>query len=198
MQTKKKRKPSTDLVLPRKMKKSEAVALPPAKQRISKLKTTGMRSIIGDSVDSINQLLEKNDSDSATALLQKRLIQGVLDMIPYAEHNIRKTKGQRGVYQMNSLITSLRELMIDVQSTKDKGQLGDMMVEKVIRPAFLDIGMLVVLEDERMLKEIKELVDINTFKQIRVVHQEGLKRMANTIQEKYAESKQGAIAFMQR
>lgn len=186
------------MVLPRKMKKSEAAALPPAKQRISKLKTTGMRSIIGDSVDSINQLLEKNDSDSATALLQKRLIQGVLDMIPYAEHNIRKTKGQRGVYQMNSLITSLRELMIDVQSTKDKGQLGDMMVEKVIRPAFLDIGMLVVLEDERMLKEIKELVDINTFKQIRVVHQEGLKRMANTIQEKYAESKQGAIAFMQR
>lgn len=187
--------------LPKKLKKSTALALAlskPETKKISKLNTKGMRSILGDSAEEIQQLLEVNNTDSATTLMQKRMMQTVVDIIPYAEHAIRKSKGARGVYQINSLITSLRELMLDVQATKDKGSIGDAMVEKVIRPAFLDIGMKLVLEDERVLKEIKDELDPAAYKAVRDVHRESLKRMAESIQEQYVTAKTQAIAFLQQ
>jgi hypothetical protein len=186
--------------LPKKLTKSTALALveKPEPKKISKLNTKGMRSILGDSAEEIQQLLEINNTDSATTLMQKRMMQTVVDLIPYAEHAVRKSKGARGVYQINSLLTSLRELMLDVQATKDKGSIGDAMVEKVIRPAFLDIGMKLVLEDERVLKEIKDDLDPASYKAVRDVHRESLKRLAASIQEQYAHAKTQAIAFLQQ
>ena len=167
-------------------------------QRISKTSTSKLKSIIGDSAEEIQQLLEVNNNDSATSLMQKKLLQSLIDVLPLAENTIRETGGSRGVYQFNSLITSLREIIIDIQAVKDKGALGDSMVDKVVRPAFLDIGMTVVLEDERMLKEIKSQVDSATYKAIREIHSDGLKRIAMDIQQKYGEAKQKAIAFLQQ
>jgi hypothetical protein len=186
--------------LPERVSKEKAlvIAAKPEKKRISKLNTKGMRSIIGDSAEEIQQLLESNSNESASTLMHKRLLQGLVDLLPYAEHAVRKSKGARGVYQMNSLITSVRELMIDMQSTRDKGAIGDTMVEKIIRPAFLDIGMTLVLEDEKMLTAIKDEVDLATYKTIKSIHQEGIKRLAATIQGKYVEAKQQAISFLQQ
>lgn len=186
--------------LPTKISKEHAlvIANKPEKQRISKLNTKGMRSIIGDSAEEIQQLLESNNNESASTLMQKRLLQSLVDIIPYAEHSIRKTKGARGVYQLNSLITSIRELMIDMQATRDKGAIGDTMVEKIIRPAFLDIGMELVLEDEKMLKSIKDEVSSDVYKSIKSIHQDSLRRLAATIQNKYAEAKHQAISFLQQ
>jgi hypothetical protein len=143
-------------------------------------------------------MLESDNNESATTLIQKRLMQTLVDVLPYAEDNIRESKGQKGIYAFNSLITSLRELMIDIQSTRDKGAIGDALVEKIVRPTFLDIGMNLVLEDERMLKDIKEEVDVTTYRKIREIHQASLGRTAKLIQEKYAEAKQQAIAFLQQ
>jgi hypothetical protein len=173
---------------------STELALP---NRISKLKGN-QTSIIGDSVNIIQEMLESDNNESATTLIQKRLMQTLVDVLPYAEDNIRESKGQKGIYAFNSLITSLRELMIDIQSTRDKGAIGDALVEKIVRPTFLDIGMNLVLEDERMLKDIKEEVDVTTYRKIREIHQASLGRTAKLIQEKYAEAKQQAIAFLQQ
>ena len=72
------------------------------RKTISKLKTKGMRSIIGDSAEEIQQLLEVNANESAVSLMQKRLLQTLVDVLPYAEHAVRHSKGIRGVYQLNS------------------------------------------------------------------------------------------------
>ncbi len=165
--------------------------------RISKLNTKGMRSIIGDSAETIQQLLESNANESALALMQKRLLQAVVDTLPFAEHTIRATKGAKGVYQFNSLITSIRELMIDMQSTRDKGAIGAEMVERIIRPAFLDIGMTLVQEEARLDAEIKDILGPEQARKLREVRKAALQRTADTIQAKYNEAKNQAIGFMQ-
>jgi len=179
---------------PVKKRKTEVVKKP---TRISKLNTKGMRSIVGDSADAIQQLLEDNNNESASSLIQKRLMQTLIDVIPHAEHTIRSTKGARGVYQLNSLITSLRELMIDLQSTRDKGALGAELVERVIRPAFLDIGMELVQADARLDSELKDLVDAATYRRIKDAKKGYLTTMASVIQSKYGEVKSQAITFLQ-
>lgn len=166
-------------------------------KRISKLNTKGMRSILGDSAEEIQQLLETNSNDSAITLMQKRMIQTVVDLLPYAEHAVRNSKGARGVYQINSLLTSLRELMIDMQSTKDKGTLGADMVERVIRPAFLDIGMIIVQEEARLDTEIRDLLGVDAHRKIKAARKESTTRVAQAIQEKFNQSKAQAVAFLQ-
>lgn len=191
-----KKKPSAEVAT---LKKTVALAITSSStKRISKLKTAGMRSIIGDSAETILQLLEVDKNESATSLIQKRLLQSLVDVLPYAEHNVRQTKGQRGVYQLNSLITSLREVLIDVQSTRDKGALGDTLVERIIRPAFLDIGMTLVQESARTDGDLKDLVSPEVYKEVRRAHKESLDRVAETIKRKYDEAKVNAIQFLQQ
>ena len=197
------KKKSPPVTLPKRISREKAVALSEEepsspRKRVSKLNTKGMRSILGDAAEDIQQMLESNNNESAVSLMQKRMMQTVVDLIPYAEHAVRKSKGARGVYQINSLITSLRELMIDMQSTRDKGAIGDSLIEKVIRPVFLDIGMELILEDEKMLKSIKEIVPFEDYKSIRTIHQDSLARVAKAVQLKYSEAKQGAISFLQQ
>jgi DNA-binding Xre family transcriptional regulator len=182
------KKKTTELVLPSRL----------SKNTISKMETDGsVKSILGDSAEVIQQMLESGHNDSATSLIHKRLLQSLVDLIPYAENNIRESKGARGVYQINSLITSIRELMIDAQSTKDRGALGDALVEKVIRPTFLDIGMELVQEDARLSAAIKDLVTPAVYRQIKVAQKESLSRIAHHINQKYTEAKEGTVTFLQ-
>jgi len=195
----KKKKGSTALMIP-KLKKDNLPARleKPATKTISKLTPGKMKSILGDSAEEINQLLESDSHESAQSLLLKRLAQATLDMLPYAEHAIRKTKGARGVYQYNSLITSIRELVIDMQSTRDKGALGDAMVEKIIRPVFLDIGMLLVQEDRLVETTIRSVTTAEAAKHIQQARQESLVRISQAIQSKFADVKRDAISFLQQ
>jgi hypothetical protein len=197
-----KKRVELDISAPRKKKRvPEETNLPaviePKKTRISKLNTKGMRSILGDSAEEIQQLLESNSNDSAITLMQKRMIQTVVDLLPYAEHAVRNSKGARGVYQINSLLTSLRELMIDMQSTKDKGTLGAEMVDRVVRPAFLDIGMVLVQEEARLDGEIRDLLGVDAHRKIKAARKESTLRIAQSIQEKFGKAREQAINFLQ-
>lgn len=172
--------------------------VPATRRKISKLKTKGMRSILGDSAEDIQQLLEVGEQDGATTLLYKRMLQSLVDLVPYAEHNVRKSKGARGVYQINSLMSSIRELLIDVQSNQDRGALGDSLVERVIRPVFLDIGMQIVQEYATVLGEAKDRMSPEDYKAFRTSQSESRGRIAAFIQGQYSKVKDESIAFLQR
>ena len=190
---KKKKKPKEDrnLVL---LRKDLTVS---TKKTISKLRTKGMRSIIGDSADEIQQLLEVNANESAISLMQKRLLQTLVDVLPYAEHAVRDSKGKHGVYQLNSLITSLREVMIDMQSTRDKGAIGAQMIERVLRPAILDIAMTIVQEEARLDGEIREQIGSEGYNKIKDARKASTQRVAQALQDRYKEAKEGAVSFLQ-
>jgi hypothetical protein len=164
---------------------------------ISRLDDEGRQTILGASADQIQQLLEVGNADSASSLLQKRMLQALIDLIPHVEQHVRTTKGQRGVYQMNTLVTSVREILSDLQATKDRGAIGAHMVEKVIRPAFLDIGMSLAQEEQHLSTAIRDNTDKEQCAIIRAALRDSVQRMALTIQRKYEESKTGAISFLQ-
>jgi hypothetical protein len=168
-----------------------------AVRKISKLDNADMRSIVGDAAEEIQQLLEANNTDSATILMQKKLLQTLTDLIPLAENAVRKSEGGRGVYQINSLITSIREILSDVQASKDRGAMGHTLVETIIRPTFLDLGMLLVQEDARQATTLRDLLEPKTYARVRKLQEDSLKTIAAHIQAKYGESKDKVIQFMQ-
>lgn len=168
-------------------------------KNISKLSMKGMRSILGDSAESIQQLLEVGDNDNATALMLKRMLQALIDLVPYAEHNVRKSKGQRGVYQINSLISSIRELMVDLQSAQDRGAIGEALNEKVLRPAFLDVAMMLVKENALLSSDVKELLSVEDYNnKFRPLVLEQRTRIGQYVQKRYEEAATATRQFMQR
>jgi hypothetical protein len=189
-----------DLVLPKKIKKDNLPAIfeKPATQRISKLNPSKMKSILGDAAEQINQLMEADANESAQSLMLKRLAQTTLDMIPFAEHTIRKSKGRFGVYQYNSLLTSIREIMIDMQSSRDKGALGDALIEKILRPVFFDIAMVLMREDQQLGNVIKAAVSAEAYKHIEANKQASLVRISEYIQKKFEETKRDTVSFLQQ
>lgn len=180
------------------VKKSKGTALAVVgNESISRLDADGLATILGSSAEKIQQLLEVGNADSATNLIQKRMLQALIDLLPHAEANVRATRGQKGVYQINSLITSVREILSDLQAAKDRGALGDSLVEKIVRPTFLDIGMALVQEEQSMSAFMRDNVDIETFKKLRAEHRESIKRIGVLINRKYEEAKTNTIAFLQ-
>jgi hypothetical protein len=207
---KKKKKPVVEVVeaedddfLEDEPKKSTALvpvtAEAPKRKTVSKLSMKGMRSILGDSAEDIQQLLEVGDSDNATALMLKRMLQALIDLVPYAEHNVRKSKGQRGVYQINSLISSIRELMVDLQSAQDRGAIGEALNEKVLRPAFLDVAMMLVKENALLSSDVKELLSVEDYQnKFRPLVLEQRTRIGQYVQKRYEEAATATRQFMQR
>lgn len=100
-----------------------------------------INTMFGQRSDKIIQLLEMTDTDGAASLTTRTLIQTLVDILPVAERGVRRSKGTRGVMGLNQIISQIRELLHDIQSYKDRDQLGENLVNKFLRPAFLDIAM---------------------------------------------------------
>lgn len=115
-------------------------------------KASELSSLLAQDATRINELLETGEQDDATTLIYKRLTQSCVDAIPLVENVIRESGGGRGVYQFNQMVTTLRELLADLQAIKARGQIGVRIVDSVIRPFMLDLGMMIVKE----LKVIEE------------------------------------------
>jgi hypothetical protein len=186
-----------DITLPKKLKKEMLPALL-VEKRVSKLEKGKNKSILGDMVEEIHQLLERDNNESATSLIQKKLLQTLLDAIPLAENTIRETNGQRGVYQINSLITSVREIIIDMQSIRDRGEIAARLIEKVLRPIWMDIAMVLVKEDGFISNLIKASVSPEVAAKIERARHESLQRISHGLQQKYEEAKVQTETFLKQ
>jgi hypothetical protein len=61
--------------------------------------------------------------------------------MPAVEGHVRRSGGQKGVYQLTQLSSQLRETCADIQAYRDRSNLGNKVVERYLRPAFLDIAV---------------------------------------------------------
>lgn len=195
---KKKRIEAPDDEIPPDLKSLNLPMLKGSRTGISKIKSKKMRSIIGDSAEDIQQLLEVGDSDSASMMIYKRALQALIDLVPYAEHNIRESKGRHGVYQINSLIQSIRELLIDIQGANDRGAVGERLIEKIMRPSFLDIGMALMQEFASVATEVKPDLNEKQYDLLRAALKSSQERIGGVIQKQFFDVKEKTREAMQR
>jgi hypothetical protein len=179
---------------------TELMVLEPQKPgRISRLNKKGLNSILGDDAEALQQMLEAGEADNALSQLNKRLIQTSIDLISEVEAGIRESKGRYGVHSFNGLVQSIRELMIDLQSTQDRGAVGMMLVEKVLRPGMLDIGMAIMKELALITDDAKTLgLPESNMKEFRERMVQSRTRLGTVMQEQHDKMKTEIIQAMQR
>lgn len=186
---------------PKKKKKkimSTEVVMIDGEPKLSKLKGKALRTQFGQGAEKILRLLEQDDTDPAVALIYKRLLQSVVDVMPLAEMGIRASKGMRGIHGFNMLISSLRELMVDVQSAQDRGMMGQTLVMSVMQPAFSDLAQDMVQEFSTLAADVKAKFSQEDYEAFLPMLKESRSRIANRMTFHYNIMRDGTIQFLQR
>lgn len=185
---------------PKKKKKRTDLALAEEDEapRLSKLKGKALRTQFGSGAEKILRLLEQDETDPAIALIYKRLLQSVVDVLPLAEMGIRSSKGVRGVHGFNMLISSLRELMVDVQTAQDRGLMGEMLVRSVVQPAFGDLAQDTVQEFSIIAADAKATMTQEEYEKFAPLLREARARLANRMTAHYRVMQDGIIGYLQK
>ena len=99
------------------------------------------KSVFGDKADSIVEMLDVGNNDGALSVTIKTLLHTLINILPKVESYVLRTDGQKGVYQLSQLVSQMRDVCADIQAYRDKTNLGSTLVERYVRPSFLDIGV---------------------------------------------------------
>lgn len=117
------------------------------------------RSTFNRRMKSMQRRIDKGEIDNAIVLIQKQLLKTLVDVIPIAEISYRRYKNERASYALSGLISGARELIGDIQATKDSQQLIDRIVIGVMQPAFASIAQQIVSSTQHIYREIEDVID---------------------------------------
>lgn len=166
------------------------------KTHISRKKVRGLTTMFGQRADIILDLLEDDtQTDGALTLIQRTLLQTMVDVLPVVERSVRTSRGQRGVYQLNQCISQIRELTTDIQSLRDRGQLGAAVVERTLRPAYLDLAVQISLALTGIGDSAKSYMSAEDYKVFRTEVMAPMTRtIATYVKDQYDDVKAGVTA----
>lgn len=160
---------------------------------------TEFKNILDESVESVYHLLEINDTDSATQLLYKRVIQSAYKMLAKIEASMEESTGTRGAYPFNAVATTLRDYITDLQASMDRGRLAEGIIDNILRPMFLEIASSVVLEISTIEKEAKLKMSESDFSDFHTnVARQCQQRIIDVMQRAYTKAKEDTNKAMQR
>jgi hypothetical protein len=192
-----KRKETVIAVRPPK-KKAELNAYTDLDDREPSSVKKNLQHIFGEDAQHLVALLEENDSDSAFEKLRKRLIQSSINLIAKVEQGVHDTNGRYGVHSYNGLVQTIRELITDLQSAKDRGAIGQTIAENIMRPAFLDIGMSIMTEYANVANDMKQILSKEDYAEFRRVQISSRDRLAAQLQSQYTKMRDDTIDYLQR
>lgn len=153
-------------------------------------------TITGDEAESIQQLLADGNTDAAIPMLHSTILRTLTDLIPYAEAQIRKTEGAKGVYQINSLISSIREIMTDIQMSQDRAALGSMIIERFLQPEFRQMATDTMEIYALLRDDIKPLVSDAAYDKITALVKESRNTHASKFNRSYTTLKDQIVEYL--
>lgn len=139
----------------------------------------------GKQSGTIMELIEMGDSDGASALIIKALVQSVVEVLPVAEDRVLDTDAKYGIHGYNMIVSQMRELLIDLKSSKDRSMLGQAMVDRTIRPAFQDVAVQIVSAFTLLQDMAKSRMEPADYKDFRKGVEEAKKGLSDYLMAQY-------------
>lgn len=130
-----------------------------------------------------------SQQEGAMNAIQKQLLLTALQLIPIAEQEYRSKSHLRGaenlLYAFNSAISSVRELMHDMEANKDRAAITSKISANILQPAFLMMGQRLIDQDYKLKRRLVEsgLVSADSLKELNAITLEVLNRPMMTFME---------------
>lgn len=179
------RKNNERLVIPARLKDSDD-------RRVKSIVT-----VFGQRSDTILKLLEDDENtDGALTLTYRTLLQTMVDILPVIERGVRTSKGRKGVIPLNQTVSQIRELVTDIQSLRDRGQLGASIVEKYVRPSYLDLAAQISIAFMNMETSSRSKMSKEEFAAYKVELDETKRSLAKYLLDQYESLKTDIVGSM--
>ncbi len=131
----------------------------------------------------VQDLITNKDSDSAIDLAQKSMLKMMIGLIPIAESQYREFKNERAAYALNALVSQARELIADIQSTKDRSTVADAITLNVINPTFISLGQFIIDSNRYLRKELAESVDVKDLMEVTAALDKNMRGIGQYLQQ---------------
>lgn len=155
-------------------------------------------SVVGKGQDEVYEMIEQGKWDEATPIMYRRLAQSVYSLLPYMEAEIRNTQGKKGAFNFNAMLSSARDLLADIQQAQDRGRLGELLVDKLLRPAFMDVGMIFIKEQDLLQSRLRQTLDSEQMRVMQIWLDEAQRRFVDQIQDEFRKLHDNVKEFMER
>ena len=178
-------------------KNNRQIAEPAQLPGVKPGRVRALKTMFGQRADTILSLLEDDQStDGALTLIHRSLLQTMVDVLPVIERAVRKSHGRRGVIPMNQTVSQIRELVSDIKALRDRGHLGATIIERILRPSFLDIGVQLALGFNQIELTAKSRMLPEEYTGFLETLTETKRSLAIYIQQQYADVKEGVAASL--
>jgi hypothetical protein len=134
-----------------------------AKLERSKKSLAGLKGTFKKYVPESKMLIARQEVGSSGALVQRGFLMQLIDLIPVAEDAYRDYPSQSNAYALNTLISSAREVLAEIEAQNDGTQMSVSLVQEILMPSFQEIAQQIVLAiyalREQMLRLVTESKD---------------------------------------
>ena len=144
-------------------------------------------SSFGYKIGHIRAHLKNQDYQSASLTTKEALLATLIELVPLAESSLRKSGASKGIYQFNSLIGQVRELLVDLDGERDLNQLVMSIMEGGVRPAFLVLTQMIIQFNNGLKRQLRAELSAEDFKTANALLDEQVRELSTYVQSMYGE-----------
>lgn len=122
-------------------------------------------SSFGRSVPAIRRHLAGRDYGSAAITAKGALLATLVELVPLAESAVRENRAQKGIYQFNSLVSQMREVLIDLEGDKDLDGLVLNIFNECIDPKLRLLGQMLIQWNTGVKLNLRSIVPPDVYKE---------------------------------
>jgi len=129
------------------------------KLKEAKAELQGFRGTFRKYVPEAQMLLNREELVNGGQLIQRAQLMMMLANIPVAEDQYRKNPTQSYAVALTSFISSVRELMADIEEQRDTSALANSLINEVVAPMWQTMASGMVLAIKRTQLDLAKLIE---------------------------------------
>lgn len=117
---------------------------------------------------STDRLLKSVDTNTDKAIpdAQREMLKMMIGLVSIAEQEYRKDHRQGNAYALASMVSGIRELISDIQATRDSQKLIDRLIIYVLQPQFIAMTQCVIDTNYAFGKSIQNKVNPDDLQEV--------------------------------
>lgn len=173
------------LAMPRVMPAVVGVTLDDEQVEQEMEKAVNRTSSFGYQLDHIRSHLDNKDYQQASLVTKEAILKTLIELIPMAESSLRKSKAKNGIYQFNSLVNQVREMLTELDGERDLSAMVQSIMDDAIRPTIMTLAQMVIQFNNSLKRQLRAELDAATCKRIDPLIDEQVRELGQYIQSMF-------------
>lgn len=144
-------------------------------------------SSFGYKLDHIRTHIKNRDFQQASLTTKEAILSTLIELIPLAEASLRQSNVKNGIYQFNSLINQVRELMVDLDGERDLNQMVQSILDEAVRPVFMMLAQMIIQFNNSLKRQMRAELDDKQCKAVYPLIDEQVRELGTYVQSMFNE-----------